>query len=71
MNTGSTETDVTDRMHRWDIAPVVGLAIATSHGLELALQHSWGLVGVYKGAYAGEIKNRSVWLVGALWFSVP
>jgi hypothetical protein len=65
LNSGRSEADVTDQMNRWDIAPVLGLAVFTKHGFELALQHSWGLRSVYKES--GDRKNRSLWLLGTLW----
>ena len=69
MNAGQSETDVTDQMNRWDIAPVLGLAIFTTSGFELALQHSWGLRSVYKDS--GDLKNRSLWLLGTMWIDFP
>jgi len=69
MNTGETETDVTDQMQRWDIAPVLGLTVFTRSGFELAVQHSWGLLNVYKDS--GDLKNRSLWLLGTLWIDFP
>lgn len=69
MNTGSSETDVTDQMHRWDLAPILGLAVFTTSGFEVALQHSWGLFNVYENN--GELKNRSLWLLGTLWIDFP
>src|SRR5262245_26831843 len=69
MNSGSSETEVTDRMNRWDIAPVLGLSVSMSNEFELGLQHSWGLMDVYKEA--GDLKNRSLWLLGTLWIDLP
>jgi len=69
MNTGESERDVTDQMQRWDLAPVLGLAVFTTNGFEVALQHSWGLLNVYENN--GDLKNRSLWLLGTLWIDFP
>ena len=69
MNTGPSEKDITDQMQRWDLAPVLGLTVFTASGFELAVQHSWGLLNVYEDN--GDLKNRSLWLLGTLWIDFP
>ena len=69
MNEGTTESEVTDSMNSWDIAPVLGIAMSTASGFEIALQHSWGLRSVYKDS--GDLKNRSLWLLGTMWIDFP
>ena len=69
MNSVETGSDVTDQMQSWDIAPVLGIAVATTGGFELAVQHSWGLRNVYKNS--NDLKNRSLWLLGTLWLDFP
>jgi hypothetical protein len=69
-DSGETESEVTDQMQSWDIAPVLGLALATAGGtFELAVQYSWGLRSVYKDS--GDLKNRSLWILGTLWVDFP
>ena len=63
----STEADVADSIRRWDVAPLVGVGICASDGVELAVQHSWGLRSVEKGS---TLMNRSFWVLGTLWFDV-
>lgn len=68
-DSGETESEVTDQMQDWDLAPVLGIALATAGGFELAVQHSWGLRSVYKDF--GDLKNRSLWILGTLWVDFP
>jgi hypothetical protein len=68
MNGGDSDLDVTADMRRWDVAPVLGIGVLTAGGFELALQHSWGLRSPWK---VGDIENRSLWLLGTLWFDFP
>lgn len=65
MNTGKIESEVTSQMQTWDLAPVLGIALATTGGFELGVQYSWGLRHVHKDW--GDLKNRSLWLLGTLW----
>lgn len=63
-----SETDITDRVKRWDLAPVIGLSVAPFRRFELALQHGWGTQSVYEADWP-SLKNRSLWLLGTVWIN--